>query len=66
MTKIEIKECLTCDCGGRYEYDGYDSIEIEENYFVIRGDCRCIECGKWNHYTELQLVREPYEIELED
>lgn len=66
MTKQE--ELTKCKCGGQFEYDGYNSIEIEEDYFVIKGDCRCNECGKDATYTECHKLEwnNPFDVEIEE
>lgn len=59
-------EELNCKCGGVFDYDGYNSIEIEDGFIVIKGDCRCNECGKYMEYENLYKVDfdKPFEINL--
>ncbi|NFE83134.1 hypothetical protein FDB30_04365 [Clostridium botulinum] len=57
---------IKCElCGGDIEYDGYDSVNIEEGFFVIKGDCYCQECRRYFKYTELHSIGTPYETEIE-
>ena len=41
-----------CDCGTEVNYDGYNSVEIEEGCFVIYGDAKCPNCKKRYTYEE--------------
>jgi hypothetical protein len=68
MTRQEVEEYLTCKCGGQFDYDGYETIEIEDGFIVIKGDCYCNECGKHMKYEDLHKVNfnEPYDVILEE
>lgn len=57
-----------CECGNEVNYDGYNEIEIEDGYLVIRGDAECSECGKFYKYTECHVVdfNNPIDLELEE
>jgi len=68
MNEIEYREILTCECGGTYQYDGYNNIEIEEGFFIIKGDCRCDKCNKYKTYEETHRINYEllYNLELQD
>lgn len=57
-----------CKCGGRFVYDGYDNIEIEDDCLVIRGDCTCNKCKKEATYEEWYKVdlSKPISIDIEE
>lgn len=66
MNEKEQKEALKCSCGGEYEYDGYNNIEIVDSYIVIKGDCKCKKCGRWAEYEQLHLLSEIYDIQVDE
>lgn len=57
-----------CECGVEVEYDGYNTIEIEEGFFRIEGDAICPSCNKEYFYTEFHRLdfNNPFEVELEE
>ena len=59
---------LKCECGSEVEYDGYNNIEIEDGYIVIKGDAICRTCDKEYFYEELHSVNwgNPHDIILEE
>ncbi len=65
MSKQE--EYTKCECGGQFEYDGYDNIEIVDGFLVIKGDCKCNECGKEGTYEELHILdfNNPFDVEID-
>lgn len=56
MTEQEVERELSCECGGNFHYYGYDTIDIEEGYLVIRGICICNKCRKEMKYEESHMV----------
>lgn len=62
----EQKEALKCTCGGEYEYDGYNDIVIMDGLIVIKGDCRCDNCGKLARYEESHLINNVCNIEIKE
>lgn len=56
MNEQEVKKYLTCKCNGQFDYDGYNNIEIEDGFIVIKGDCYCDECGKHMEYENLYKI----------
>lgn len=61
-------ETRKCECGTEVEYDGYNSIEIEEGFFIITGDAKCINCGKEYKYQEWHRCNfeKPFDVELDE
>ena len=40
-------------CGNEVDYDGYEKIEFEGGFLVIKGNAKCSECGKKYEYQDL-------------
>lgn len=57
-----------CECGQEVFYDGYENIEIEDGFIVIKGDAACPRCNKRYHYEESHVLdfNNPYDVELEE
>ncbi|WP_312288224.1 hypothetical protein [Terrisporobacter sp.] len=57
-----------CECGHEVDYDGYESIEIEDGFLVIKGYAKCPMCKKDYKYTDDYKCdfENPYDVELEE